>query len=311
MSLSPESKQKLSVTSKAISNLFKISIIGIAAKFMFIFLQDGYLFVTHTPPDPPYVNREIYRILRHQKNFYIEHGRFANKYADLSTEDAKLSQANFEVEMKVVKNKLIVYVHDKFKNKGIEKTSFGIVNPIKQKHDQLSNQDSNFYQERFLSLVCSSENRGISQPTDIQFNKISDQCPSGYNQYFANRDTEYLPAFNIRSILEWQFKIYRNKRKFTESLPRDPDFFIASDPEKYQYQIQSEAEKTIVIAQPKLSENNLKWKTYLVIATVNTNQKKIFTTRYCESEIKKVTIPTISDIAKLSKDCPTGYRPQF
>ena len=312
MNTPPESEQKSLAIPKFISNFFKIVIVGILGKLVFDFLKDGYLFVTYSPPEPPHTSREIYKILRHQKSFYIEHNRFTKKYTDLSVDDARFSQIDFEVEMQNMGNRLFVYVHNKSKNKTKEKTSFGIITPIESNQSQQLTPYKKLHHEYFMSLVCSSDVRGTPLPRGLEITQFSERCPVGYTKYTVDRDVEYLPIFNMRSILNQQVKIYTLHQKFEEDIPTDSDIFIASKSDKYYYQIYSKAEQLIVIARPKTSEKASNLMTYLAIVQVNTNQGKSFIVRYCKSETAKIVIPSISlDTIKLYKGCPVGYRPQF
>ena len=158
------------------------------------------------------------------------------------------------------------------------------------------------------SFICSSEKLGTPLPTDIELIKVSNECPVGYTQHSKENFSVHVPKSNTYNILKEQFKIYERQQKFTEDLSGTPGL-IMTNPEQYRYRIQATARQVIISAQPKSFKDPSDW-TYLAITEVEDSKIKNSFTRYCESEIPNIPIPNIPDIAKLSKDCPTGYKRQ-
>ena len=309
MKNSLNSRQEKHIYLRIINNIF----LGILAAFILFSLRIGYDFAFYTPPRISHTNRQIYKIIRYQRAFYMEHNTFADKYRDLSIEEQISPQDYFEIEMKKLDNELIGTIHDTSIERSLEKASFGIIEPILEKQFFQLNQGKNLQQYHFSSSICTNDKRGISQLSNTA---IADffaggitQCPEGYTQYVVDRDLVYLPRFNIESMLEKQLKDYQSQQKFAKRLPEDP-YFVANKLDNYQYQIQATSKQVIISTKPKFWNKKAEW-TYLAIAEAKDGkQKERFITRYCGSDTHNIPIPNISEIVKISKGCPTGYKPQ-
>jgi Type IV pilin-like G and H, putative len=312
MGTSNRSNRKSSAT-------FKFILISIV---LFI-LQQFFASLMWSPPSHHnHTVAKVAAVSHAQKEFYIKHGKF-NK-SDSNLDSIAMVGGNlpnwYQLEMKDIDRKLIVAVRHKSPKDDKEKSSFGIIQVLKSEQIQQSKQKNQVQWQnlQILSVICKSEKSGIPLPSDIELANFSvdgtslkeNRCPVGYTQESTDWERVHLPTSNIYRILAEQYETYEHQKKFAGNLPSTPNF-ITTNTDNYHYQIQANAKQLIVSAQPKSFEDPSDW-TYLAIIEVKDGKRKDpFNRRYCRSETPNISIPTIAAIAKLSKDCPAGYKWHF
>jgi hypothetical protein len=252
----------------------------------------------------------IRRVFVRQYEYYKNHAKFSENINNLndSSELLDLFEKGYQIETQADINSAIIAALDPASENN---NTFGVIKILKSKY---ISKEVGFQYAEGLYFLCSSGNGGTPLPRKMQFANMvasitslkKNNCPNGYVQFTGSIFREHVAGNNVMSILNRQVDTYREQQKFTKDTTLPPSF-IHLDPEIYSYQIQVTPKQAIVSARPKSDRDPSNW-TYLAFAKEDINRKYSFIKMYCESPISNVAIPNITDITKLSKDCPTGYK---
>jgi hypothetical protein len=246
-----------------------------------------------------------------EKSYYLERGKFTENYDELAigviTNDSPKKPYDFQ--LRDLGDNFIVVARHESPQDDIEKTTFGTIQVLKSQEIRQLNTKSQWQYLEIVSSICQSEKLGTPLPSDLQLASKADRCPIGYKLSDRKVTRSHQPQTNINFVLVEQRRTYKSKGKFTKNITETPNF-IKVNPEQYDYRIQTTPKQIIVSAQPKSFQDPRNW-TYLAISKVDRsikNKDSQITNLYCESEKQNIPIPTSSELDKIDKGCPVGYK---
>ena len=259
-----------------------------------------------------------------QESNYRDSGKFIKRQNETLTNNQNL-QSYYKKIAATKLDRIIATTRSENLTGNRRKFFLGFIDVVRAKKIQqpnLGNTNRNEIQWQYLdikSFICESNERGVDIPGSTVLDLVSDRCPTGYTQVFNKNFRINVAKSNIDLILHEQKKRYNLNKKFTEDFLKTPGF-ITTDPEPYQYRVQSSGKQIIISAKPKSYKNSLDL-TYLniAIATDNKATRRQYIYQYCESEVPNISIPRYLDISKIGfsenrqnfKSCPTGYVPRI